>query len=51
VKSGKTTEHVSLDKFRSKYRGSIGGAFLLHTKDIIEKDGITYLPIYMAALL
>ena len=38
-------------KFRSKYRGNIGGSFLLHTKDIAEKDGITYLPIYMASIL
>lgn len=51
VKSGKNTKHVSLDKFRAKYKGNIGGAFLLHTKDVAQKDGITYLPIYMAALL
>lgn len=51
VKGGKNTKHVSLDKFRSKYRNDIGGSFLLHTKDIAEKDGITYLPLYMAAFL
>ena len=51
VKSGKSTKHTSLDKFRSKYREDIGGSFLLHTKDVMERDGITYLPLYMASLL
>ena len=51
VKSGKNTKHVSLDKFRTKYKNNIGGSYLLHTKDVMEKDGIVYLPIYMASLL
>ena len=51
VKSGKNTKHVSLDKFRIKYKNNIGGSYLLHTKDVMEKDGIVYLPIYMASLL
>lgn len=51
VKSGKNTKHTSLDKFRSKYKENIGGSFLLHTKDVMVRDGITYLPLYMASLL
>ena len=51
VKSGRNTKHVSLDKFRSKYGNLLGEPFLLHTKDVAEKDGITYLPLYMAMLL
>ena len=51
VKSGKNTKHVSLDKFRVKYKQHIGGSYLLHTKDVMEKDGVIYLPIYMASLL
>ena len=51
VKSGKNTKHVSLDKFREKYKHNIGGSYLLHTKDVVEKDGVIYLPIYMASLL
>ena len=51
VKSGKNTKHVSLDKFREKYKHNIGGSYLLHTKDVMEKDGVIYLPIYMASLL
>jgi hypothetical protein len=42
---------VSLDKFREKYKHNIGEAYLLHTKDVMEKDGVIYLPIYMASLL
>ena len=51
VKSGRNTKHVSLDKFRSKYGNLLGEPFLLYTKDVAEKDGITYLPLYMAMLL
>ncbi len=31
--------------------GTLLGHAVMHTKDVAEKDGITYLPLYMAPLL
>ena len=51
VKSSKRYDHTSLDKFRAKYRRNLSPPVVLHTKDVAEKDGVTYLPLYMASLL
>ena len=51
VKSGKYSFHSSLDKFRRKFGSRIDEPIILYTKDVMEKDGITYLPLYMAPLL
>jgi len=51
VKSSKRYDHTSLDKFRAKYRRNLSSPVVLHTKDVAEKDGVTYLPLYMASLL
>jgi len=52
VKSGKNwSKHSSLDKFRAKFGERLGEAFVLYAKDLLIKDGITHLPIYMAAFL
>lgn len=51
VKSASSTKHVSLDKFRERFGKRIGQPFILCTKDVGEKDGIVYLPLYMASLL
>ena len=51
VKSEKYQSHVSLDKFLNKFKGRIGQPYILYTKDLMEKDGILHLPIYMASLL
>ena len=51
VKSGTNKKHSSLDKFRSKFKGRIGNSYLLYPKDIVEHDGICYLPLYMAMFL
>lgn len=51
VKSGRSTKHVSLQRFRTKFKGAIGGSFLLHTKDLKVENGIVYLPLYMAMFL
>lgn len=51
VKSGNKLSHSSLDKFRKKFGKHIGEAFVLCTKDVAERDGITYLPLYMASCL
>ena len=51
VKSGKNTTHRSLDKFAAKYSEWLDMPYLLWTRDLAVKDGILYLPLYMASLL
>ncbi|MGM9607274.1 MAG: ATP-binding protein [Oscillospiraceae bacterium] len=51
VKSGNYRSHSSLDKFRKKFSSKIGNSYILYTKDVMEKDGIIHLPIYMAMFL
>jgi len=51
VKSGGYRKHSSLDKFQSKFKGKIGQAYILYTKDIVVKDDVVHLPIYMAMFL
>ncbi|SEQ88342.1 hypothetical protein SAMN02910369_02613 [Lachnospiraceae bacterium NE2001] len=51
VKSGKNYTLSSLNKFRKKYSEQLNEAFVLHTADLSEKDGITYLPVYMIVCL
>ena len=51
VKSGAYQHHSSLDKFRNKFKGRIGESFILYTKDVMVRDGIRHLPLYMAMFL
>ena len=51
VKSGANVSHISLDNFRIKYRSCLAEPFLLYDKDVMQKDGITYLPLYMTPCL
>lgn len=51
VKSNNYVSHSSLDKFRDKFSSKIGNSYILHSKDVIVKDGIIHLPIYMAMFL
>ncbi len=51
VKSGNYRSHSSLDKFRKKFVSVIGNSYILYTKDVMVKDGIIHLPLYMAELL
>lgn len=51
VKSGNYRSHSSLDKFRKKFAGKIGASYILYPKDVMEKDGIWHLPLYMAMFL
>lgn len=48
VKSNNYVSHSSLDKFRDKFSSKIGNSYILYSKDVIVKDGIIHLPIYMA---
>ena len=51
VKSGKNYTLTSLKKFRNKYAEQTDTPYVLHTEDLKEADGITYLPLYMTPLL
>ena len=51
VKSGRYQKHVSLDKFRNRFGRRLGESYILYTKDVMEKDGIVHLPLYMALFL
>lgn len=51
VKSGSYKSHSSLDKFRKKFSSKIGDPYILYTKDLMIRDGIIHLPIYMAMFL
>lgn len=51
VKSGRSVNHISLDYFREKYNKRLGQAYILCRRDITEKNGILYLPLYMAQFL
>ena len=51
VKSSKRYEHASLDKFMKKYRQFLHLPYVLHPKDLVVTNGVTYLPLYMAPLL
>ena len=45
-----STAHFSR-KFRSKFGTNLGQSYILYTKDLMEKDGILHLPLYMAMFL
>ena len=51
VKSGDYRSHGSLDKFRKRFSNKIGTPYILYPKDVMEKDGIWHLPLYMAMFL
>ena len=51
VKSANYRSHSSLDKFRKKFSQKTGTPYILYTKDVMEKDGVWHLPLYMAMFL
>ena len=51
VKSGNNTSHSSLDKFKNKFSSKIGTAYILYSKDVMIKEEIIHLPIYMTMFL
>lgn len=51
VKSGVYRKHSSLDKFQTKFKTKIGESYILYTKDILVKDDVIHLPIYMSMFL
>ena len=51
VKSGKNFTTTSLNKLRAKFAPMLAEAYVLHPGDVEVKDGVIYLPLYMAGLL
>jgi len=51
VKSSEHLSHSSLDKFRKKFSAKLGETYILYTKDVMIKDNIIHLPVYMAMFL
>ena len=51
VKSGAYYTLSSLNKFRAKYAPQLHTPYILHMADYAQKDGITFLPLYMTPLL
>ena len=51
VKSGNGYTITSLQKLKAKFAPMLAEAYVLHPADVEVKDGITYLPLYMAGLL
>ena len=51
VKSAGYQHHASLDKFMKKFSNRLGTPYILYMKDVMEKDGIVHLPLYMAPFL
>jgi len=51
VKSSAYRPHTSLDKFKSKFSRALGYAYILYTKDVMIKDSVIHLPIYMTMFL
>lgn len=51
VKSHNYQLHASLDKFRRKFSSMLGDTYIIYTKDILVKDDIVHLPVYMTMFL
>ena len=51
VKSAGYRSHASLDKFKKKFSSKLGNSYILYTKDLMLKDGIIHLPLYMTMFL
>lgn len=51
VKSTSKYSMDSLNRFREKFKSRIGGCFVIHPRNLQEKDGILFLPPYMTMCL
>lgn len=51
VKSSPKYSMDSLNRFREKFKSRIGGCFVIHPRNLPEKDGILFLPPYMTMCL
>lgn len=51
VKSSGTGKHESLTEFKQRYQQHVREIYVISQKDVGEKDGIRYLPVYMLPCL
>lgn len=51
VKSGSGYTLTSINKCIKKFKEYLSTPYVLHTKDVEQKDGLVYLPLYMTQLL
>lgn len=51
VKSGSGYMLTSINKCIKKFKEYLSTPYVLHTKDVEQKDGLVYLPLYMTQLL
>jgi len=51
VKSQRYQSHASLDKFRGRFSKTLGDAYIIYAKDLMIKDDIIHLPVYMTMFL
>ena len=51
VKSGKKYTTTSLGRFIDKYKSRIGESFIIHPRNLITKDNIVCIPVYMTFCL
>ena len=51
IKSENYKFRSSLDKFKKKFSSKLSNSYILYTKDVMIKDNIIHLPIYMAMFL
>ena len=51
VKSASYRYHSSIDKFNAKFSNTIGKSYIVYMKDIMVRDSITFIPVYMAMFL
>ena len=51
VKSAAYKKHSSLNKFMDKFESKLGEKYVLYPKDVMMKEGVTHLPLYMAGLI
>ncbi len=51
VKSSSYRKHSSLDKFKTKFSKRIGESYIIYQKDLMVKDGVIHIPVYMSMFL
>ena len=51
VKSSSYRKHSSLDKFVTKFKKRLGEKYILYQKDIMIKENVVHLPLYMAMFI
>ena len=51
VKSNKEYSTTSLERFQAKFKRYVATPIVLHPKDLAVKNGIRYLPLYMAEMV